>query len=64
MYRLSFSESKSSSLISDPAITGSLNKNLAHGTRARKYNWFHVGTKKPAWREPCGFQSSLGFPLS
>lgn len=52
------------SLNKTPAMTGSLNKGLAHATRARKYNWFHIGAKKPAWREPCGFQPSLGFPLS
>jgi hypothetical protein len=36
------------SLNKTPAMTGSLNKGLAHATRARKYNWFHVGAKKPA----------------
>ena len=34
-----------------------------HNTRARKYNWFQIGEKNPAWREPCGIQSGLGFVL-
>jgi len=44
------------SLNSNPAMTGSLNKNLAQATRARKYNWFHQAQKNPHGVNHAGFK--------
>jgi len=43
------------SLISVPAMSGSLNKGLAQATRARKYNWFHLAQKNPHGVNHAGF---------
>jgi hypothetical protein len=37
-------------------MTGSLNKNLAQATRARKYNWFHQAQKNPHGVNHAGFK--------
>jgi hypothetical protein len=44
------------SLNSTPVMAGSLNKNLAHATRARKYNWFHQAQKNPHGVNHAGFK--------